>query len=143
MKKIFYIMVAVLLCGVATARAGVANMEALLIRASNDPAALNYKLDAVVPKLRKVFKFQSYDLIGEGNGSVNVPGSGTIDLGKGHSLEISLKGDKGDNYKAEIRWLQNGKVLFSTGAKMSRKEPLVLGGPKDGNGTLIITVTPK
>lgn len=143
MKKFLFIAVAFVLLSLVRAEAGVRNFEAQLIRASNDSAPLNYKLDRVVPKLRKVFKFQSYDLIGEGSGSINVPGSGTIDLGKGHSLEMSVKGDKGDTYKAEIRWMKGGSVQFTTGARLSHGEPLVLAGPKDGNGTLIITVTPK
>jgi hypothetical protein len=144
MKRFVHIMLAWLLVGIATAYAETpADLQALLIRASNGQAPLDYKLDAVVPKLRKVFQFQSYELIGSGSATITPPGETTIDLGKGHSLEIKLKREKGDRIKAEARWMQNGKVLVSTGTTMSGHQPLVLGGPKEGSATLIVTITVK
>lgn len=143
MKRIATIVLACLALAATTARAGVADMEAMLIYASNDPAPLNYKLDAVVPKLRAVLKFQNYELLGSGSASVNAPGNTTIDIGQGHSLDVKVKGGKGGSFNVEVHWLQNGKVLVGTGGTMGRKQPLVLGGVQHKNGKLVVTLTAK
>jgi len=143
MRKFWYILAASLVLGATTVSADVADMEALLIYASNDSAPLDYKLDPVVPRLRTVLKFQSYELIGSGSGAVHLPGTTTIDLGKGHSLEIKIKSEKKDRYKVEVKWIQDGKVLVSTGASMARNNPLVLGGVQYKNGKLVVTLIAK
>ena len=142
MKKFCVIALAWLAFGIASANAETpVDLQALLIRASNEPAALNYKLDEVVPKLRQVFKFQNYDLIGEGSATITPPGQTTIDLGRGHSLEISIRHERG-RMRAEARWLHKGKVLLNTGAALGA-QPFIMAGPKEGDGTLIVTVTAK
>lgn len=143
MKRFWYIAAAWLMIGIASANAETSNLEALLIRASNDSAPLDYHLDAVVPKLRKVFQFQSYELLGNGSGAVNVPGETTIDLSKGHSLDVKLRKDKGDKVKAEVRWMHDGKAVVSTSVAMAHNQPVVLGGVKSDGGTLIVTLTAK
>ena len=143
MKKLAYILFAWFALGIAAAHAETVDMEALLIRASNESAPLDYHLDAVVPKLRKIFQFQSYELLGQGSGAVNTPGETTIDLGKGHSLELKIRREKGDRFKAEVRWMHGGKALVSTSVSMSRNQPVILGGSKEGSGTLIVTLTAK
>ncbi len=143
MKKLAYIVLAWFALGFAAVRAETVDMEAFLIRASNESAPLDYHLDAVVPKLRKIFQFTGYELLGQGSGAVNTPGETTMDLGKGHSLELKIRREKGDRFKAEVRWVHDGKALVSTSVSMSRNQPVVLGGSKEGNGTLIVTLTAK
>ena len=144
MKKLPYILFAWLLLGIASfARAETADLEAYLIYASNDPAPLDYHLDAVIPKLRSVLKFQNYELMGQGGGMVNSPGETTIDLGKGHSLEVKVKREKGERFRVEVRWIHGGKNMVSTAATVSRNQPLILGGVKHANGNLVVTLTVK
>ena len=143
MKRFFHIAIAWLALGVCSAFAETADMDALLIYASNDPAPLDYHLDSVVPKLRSVLKFQNYELLGSGSGAVNSPGETTIDLGRGHSLEIRLKSERKDRFKVEVRWMHDGKVQVSTGATVGRNQPLILGGVKHANGNLVVTLTVK
>lgn len=143
MKRFWYIVAMFFALGVCVARADTADMEAMLIYASNDPAPLDYHLDKVVPKLRSVLKFQNYELLGRGDGAINAPGETTIDLGKGHSLEVKVRPDKKDRFKVEVRWLHDGKVQVSTGATMGRNQPVVLGGVKHANGNLVVTLSLK
>ena len=70
-------------------------------------------------------------------------GETTIDLGKGHSLEVKLRKDKGDKVKAEVRWVRDGKAVVSTSVTMAHNQPVVLGGVKSDGGTLIVTLTAK
>lgn len=143
MKKLWHILAVCLALGATTVRSDVADVDAMLIYASNDSAPLDYKLDAVVPKLRSVLKFQSYELLGTGSGAIHVPGAISIDLGKGHSLDIKVAGDKGDRFKLDVNWMQDGKILVSTRAGVSRKSPLVLGGVPYKNGKLVVTLIAK
>lgn len=140
MKRFWYIVIALVGLSVLGARADTVQTEAMLIYASNDPAPLDYHLDKVVPKLRSVLKFQNYELLGHGDGAVNAPGETTIDLGKGHKLEVKVRPDKKDRFKVEVRWLHNDKVQVSTGATTGRNQPIVLGGIKHANGNLVVTL---
>ena len=128
---------------VAAKAQGGATVEAMLIRASNGSAPLDYRLDRVVPKLRKIFQFQSYELISLSSVGLTAPGQTSIALGKGHSIDIVARRE-GGKMKAEVRWIQGGKTLLSTGVTLAPNQPVILGGVPDGSGgTLIVALTAK
>ena len=125
----------------ARAQTGSLGVKALLIRASNDPAPLDTRLDVIEYKLRRLFQFEHYRFMGEGSATLGLPGDSVLTLGHGIRLEIHVFNADGDRIRSQVRWFRNDEVLLTTTVVMTKEVPVVLGGVPDGNGTLIIALT--
>ena len=118
-------------------------LTAMLIRASNDGAPLDQRLDAIEYKLRRVFQFEYYRFMGESSSTFHLPGDGSLSLGQGIRLEFHSFHAERDRIRSQVKWMRNDDVLLSTTVVMSRNVPVILGGVPDNGGTLIVTVTVK
>ena len=119
------------------------SVNAILIRASNDPAPLDTRLDVIEYKLRRLFQFEHYRFMGEGTATLGLPGESVLSIGSGNRMEIHVFHADGSRVRTQVRWLKDEQVLLSTTVVMSRNVPVVLGGVPDGNGTLIVALTVK
>jgi hypothetical protein len=126
-----------LTCISARGQEGTVTLQVLMIQAQNESAPIDRRLEKVEYKLRRVFGFQFYRYVGEGNISLPSRGQGEISLPDGHRLTLSL-GGKG---KAEVRWFRNEEPLLSTSVGLSREAPVVLGGVPANGGKLILVLT--
>lgn len=117
-------------------------VTAVMIHASNKPAPIDRRIENIEYKLRKIFKFEHYRHAGAGSISVTLPGSGTIQLGDGHRLEIEAS-DAGKGYvRTQVTWSRGGTRLISSSTKVKRRAaPTVIGGPSQGAGKLIVTLS--
>lgn len=117
-------------------------VTAVMIHASNKPAPIDRRIENIEYKLRKVFKFEHYRHAGQGSLSSTMPGSGTIRLGDGHTLQIDVS-DAGKGYvRTKVTWTRGGSKLLSTSTKVKRgAAPTVIGGPSQGDGKLIVTLS--
>ncbi|MFH0879665.1 MAG: hypothetical protein V2A34_08125 [Lentisphaerota bacterium] len=127
--------------GTGWAQTDQVTLNAMLIRASNDGAPLDQRLEAIEFKLRRVFQFEYYRFVGESSSTISLPGDVTLSLGQGIRLEVKSFHADGDRIRSQVRWLRNDDVLLSTTVVMTRKVPVILGGVPDGSGTLIVTLT--
>ena len=120
--------------------AGMVNLDAMLILASDDAAPLDRRLERVEFKLRPLFRFQYYRFLGEGSGAFQLPGETSIALGDGHYLQ--LRGTaKDDGTRVEVRWFRGDQPLLNTAVVLKKGKPVILGGVPQGNGKLIVTLT--
>jgi hypothetical protein len=119
---------------------GPVTVRAVLIRASNEPAAQDARLENVEYKLRRIFGFEYYRFMGESSAALPAGGEATLDLGGGHRLRISM-GDADGSVRAVVRWYRGDDLVLNTTVRAQRKTPVILGGASEGNGTLIITLT--
>jgi hypothetical protein len=127
-------------CLASAAGAGVHQFDAVMIYASNERAPMDRRLENIEYKLRQVFGFEYYKLVGRGSVSVSVPGSGSISLGGGYTLQVqALAAGKG-RVTAEVVWQRGGQVLLRTRTHLGRS-PTVLGGASHEKGKLIVTLT--
>jgi hypothetical protein len=124
------------------ARAETVSFQATLILASQDPAPLDPRLDRITYKLRRIFKFEYYRLLGEGEGSVALPGELSVAMGEGHRLQIRAEGKDGGT-RAEVRWFKGDTPMLSTAATVKGDAPVILGGVPHEGGTLIVTLIAK
>ena len=117
-------------------------ITAVMIHASNKPAPIDRRIENIEYKLRKIFKFEHYRHVGQGSVSTLLPGSGTIRLGDGHTLQIEAS-DAGNGYvRTKVTWTRGGSTLISTSTKVKRgAAPTVIGGPSQGDGKLIVTLS--
>ncbi len=120
--------------------AGMLNVDAMLILASNDPAPLDRRLERVEFRLRPLFRFEYYRFLGQGSGSLQLPGETSIALGDGHFLQI--RGSERDGgRRLEVRWFRGDQPILNTAVHLKKGQPVILGGLSEGNGKLILTLT--
>jgi opacity protein-like surface antigen len=127
-----------LLRPVASAADGAsANVRAILVLASNQKGGSDGRLAAYEPTLRRILRFESYKLAGEGSASLG-GGKANVQLGRGHILELeSEKSEgkgKGGGVRVRVNWQLDGQSQINTGLVLKPGVPAVLGGPANGAG---------
>ena len=118
----------------ATARAGSASLEGILITASNEAGQTDRRLAPYEPTLRRILNFKSYEYVGSDSASLGVPASGSLSLGDGHELQITTEQSDGKSVHVKVRWTAGGRTLMNTGLVLRAGVPAVLGGPSTGKG---------
>jgi hypothetical protein len=113
-------------------------VRALLVIASNQRGESDSRLSSYVPTLRRILRFESYRLVGEGSANVTGAGKTAVNLGRGHSLDLEGGGS------LRVNWKENGRSLINTSLSLRSGVPAVLGGPgtgKEGEVWAVILVT--
>jgi hypothetical protein len=113
---------------------GHANVRAILVLASNQRGESDARLSAYEPTLRRILRFESYKLAGEGSASLAGAGKAAVKLGRGHSLELEAEKSDGKGVRLRVNWQEGGRSLMNTGLVLRPGVPAVLGGPANGKG---------
>lgn len=116
----------------AAADGGPAHVRALLVVASNQRGETDGRLSAYEPTLRRLLRFESYRLAAEGSANVASSGKASVNLARGHSLELSLEKSEGKTVRLQVAWRDGGRSLMNTGLVLQPGVPAVLGGPSTG-----------
>lgn len=117
--------------GFATA-ARAANVQGILISASNESGATDGRLSAYEPTLRRILRFESYRFLGQGRADLADSESGRLSLGAGQQLELDVEKTDDRGIHVRVRWVANGRTLMNTGLVLRPGVPAVLGGPSTG-----------
>ncbi|MDA0322736.1 MAG: hypothetical protein O2923_08485 [Verrucomicrobia bacterium] len=138
-----WIIAILLLANVSSVFADDASVSATMIRASNEDKPSDNRLKKIEPKLRKIFGFKTYQQSGSGSGRCSVPGETTLSLGGKFKLTAKIE-DAGDKkLRVHIRWTEGKKAMIDTTMVRRRGDPIILGGPKQDDATLIVSLTVK
>lgn len=130
--------IALLTCTTA-ASAQTVSLDAMLIHASDRPAALDTRLDRIEYKLRRIFQFEHYAFMGETRTLINLPSQTRVDIGHGYTLDVSASSRDG-RVRAEIQWYRGDERMMRTSIAQKRGVPAILGGPPHDGGVLILVV---
>ncbi|HEX2852142.1 MAG TPA: hypothetical protein VHO24_02810 [Opitutaceae bacterium] len=109
-----------------------ANVRAMLVIASNEKGGSDSSLSAYAPTLRRILRFESFRLAGEGSANLATPGKAGVNLGRGHSLDLEADKSDGRGVRLRVRWEGGGRSLMNTGLVLQPGVPAVLGGPSTG-----------
>jgi hypothetical protein len=109
-----------------------ASVRALLVIASNEKGGSDSSLSAYAPTLRRILRFESYRLAGSGTANLAIPGKASVNLGRGHSLDLEADKSDGKGIRLRVRWESGGSSLMNTGLGLQPGVPAVLGGPSTG-----------
>lgn len=120
--------------------AGRGNVRALLVLASNEKGASDGRLAAYEPTLRRILRFESYTLVGEGSAALSGAGKTSVKLGRGHVVELEPDRPDGKGVRLKVNWLDGGRSLMNTGLVLRPGVPAVLGGPSSGKGSEVWAV---
>ena len=107
-------------------------IQAILVSASNDKGATDRRLAAYEPTLRRILRFESYRVLGEGSAAIAVPAKGTVSLGNGHRLELETEAADGKSIRVRVNWTVGRDSLMNTALALRPGVPAVLGGPASG-----------
>ncbi len=136
MPRLWTVLIALLALLAVSASAEPVRLEAMLVLASDEPAPLDYRLSKVEHKLRPLFRFPHYKLLGESSGVLVIPGETSLALGDGHHVDVA----SGGGGVFQVRWLRGGQPMLNTGVRLERGKPVILGGVPGPGGTLIVTL---
>jgi hypothetical protein len=116
------------------AAGGSGTVRAILVLASNEKGASDGRLAAYEPTLRRILRFESYKLVGEGSAALAGAGKASVKLGRGHSVELEAEKSDGKGVRLKVNWQDGGRSLMNTGLVLRPGVPAVLGGPANGKG---------
>ena len=134
------LMAVCIIAGWASAGFGQAvTMQSRLIFATNQPQALDTRLDDIEYRLRRIFQFEHYGFLGQSSTIIHLPSQSRVDLGHGYHLEVDARSRDG-RVAADIQWFRGRDRLISTSVRQRRGVPAVLGGPPHNGGTLILVL---
>ncbi len=104
-------------------------VRALLVTASPEAGPSDTRLAEFEPTLRRILRFESFRLAGEGSAQVSSPGQANLGMGRGHSLAITAEKSDARGVHLRIEWQESGRSLMVTGLVLRPGVPAVLGGP--------------
>jgi hypothetical protein len=110
-----------------------ANIQAILVAASNERGATDRRLAPYEPNLRRILRFESYRFLGEGSAALAIPAQGDIALGNGHRLELATEKSDEKTVRVRVQWTEGGRLLMNTVLVLRPGVPAILGGPTRGD----------
>ena len=111
---------------------GSTHVRALLVTASKEAGTSDPSLAEFEPTLRRILRFESFRLAGEGSAAVSTPGQANIGLSRGQALAITAEKSDARGVHLRIDWQDKGRSLMTTGLVLRPGVPAVLGGPSTG-----------
>jgi len=110
------------------------------VRASNDGRVFDSRLSSLKTELKQL-RFRSYNLVSSetrvlhGNG-----GQCGIELPNGRYLHITTREHTPDHLRLHILLNEDNRPVVNTYVKLELGSVVLMGGPRDENGTLVITI---
>lgn len=111
-----------------------------LVQATNAPAPPDKRLARLEPRLKKIFQFAGYRQLDAARSRIGVPGETTFKLTDGHRLRVALSPADGRKVRAALVFTRGKQTLIRTTLLLQPGIPAILGGPRYGDGTLILVV---
>ena len=96
------------------------------------------RLEAFLPKLRQLFRYNSYTSLERYRAEVPVGTTQKWPVPGDRRLEVTPQGVRGAAVTFNMRLIRGSMTELSTNIQAQSGNPAVIGGPKHGSGTLII-----
>ncbi|HEX6212066.1 MAG TPA: sigma-70 family RNA polymerase sigma factor, partial [Methylomirabilota bacterium] len=104
------------------------------------PAEGDHRLAAFIPKLRQLFRYREYASLERYLAEVPVGTLQTWTVPGDRRLELLPEAVVGDAVRMRLRLVRGSMTELATEIRAARGSPAVIGGPKHGEGVLIIIV---
>ncbi len=138
---LFLILLAITTGGVRqTSAQGKIPIKVEVIYASNTGEA-DPKLSRLQGQLKSLFNYSTYKLIDVRRLSLTIDEQGTIPLPGNRSLEIVPKQSGGGVVQIGLAIKEVNGYILTTDFRVVNKGTIMVGGPKDREGVLIIAIT--
>jgi hypothetical protein len=104
------------------------------------PADGDERLVAFMPKLRQLFRYKDYASLERYRAEVAVGTLQTWHIPGDRMLEVLPESVSGDTVRMRVRLVRGTMTELATNIQAARGSPAVIGGPRYGDGVLIIIV---
>ncbi len=107
--------------------------------ASNDRRSFDPRLEHIRSEL-KPLRFKNYRMLGQESRDLTGGDQCGIELPGGRYLHITTKENTAEYLRMNILLNEGNRPIINTDVKLDHDSVVVLGGPKDERGTLLITI---
>jgi RNA polymerase sigma-70 factor (ECF subfamily) len=104
------------------------------------PAAGDDRMVAFIPKLRQLFRYREYASLERYRAEVPVGTPQTWQVPGDRRLEVLPETVVGDAVRMRVKLIRGSMTELVTDIRAARGSPAVIGGPRHGDGVLIIVV---
>jgi RNA polymerase sigma-70 factor, ECF subfamily len=104
------------------------------------PAAGDERMVAFIPKLRQLFRYREYASLERYRAEVPVGTLQVWSVPGDRRLELLPESVAGDTVRMRVRLVRASMTELATEIRAARGSPAVIGGPRHGDGVLIIVV---
>jgi hypothetical protein len=130
-----------LLAVAAPAAFGQVQTRVRIIQASNSGATIDPSLKDIHGQLGSLFNFTSYRLLRDEGLSLSPGRPLEINAHQGIGLEIGLVRKERDVAEYRVQIKRDGREILDTQIRLSPGRAVFIGGPKHGDGTIILAIT--
>jgi len=123
------------------ATANAAEVQARLIRASNDERLADDRLKTLHAQLKKTFGYAYYRQLGEKQETLNPDKTNRLDLGEGFVLFVTPKSLNKKAHELDIEWTSGKASLVKSTVKISAGGHLFIKGPGVANDWILLALT--
>lgn len=114
-----------------------ASFHGILIAASNQEGQTDRRLAPYEANLKRMLPFKSYRYLGEGSAALDVPGRGSLSVGRGHRLDLSTEPAGSNRVRVEVTWSSAG---LNTGLSLAPGAHTILGEARGENGEVLAVI---
>ena len=104
------------------------------------PAGPDERLQSFLPKLRQLFRYKEYTSLERYRAEVPVGATQRWPVPGDRQLEVTPESVRGATLKLNVRLTRGSLTEVTTNIQTQSGNPAVIGGPRYGDGTLIIIV---
>ena len=123
------------------ANANAAQVQARLVRASNDAKLDDERLKALHAKLQKKFGYDFYQQMGEKQEALVSDKTNRLDLGEGFVVFVTPKSVEKNVHELEFEWTSGKKSLVKSTVKIPEGRHLFVKGPGVANDWIVLVLT--
>ena len=106
------------------------------------PAGPDERLDSFLPKLRRLFRYKEYTSLERYRAEVPVGATQRWPVPGDRLLEVTPEAATGGAVRFQVRLTRGNRTELTTHIRAQEGNPAVIGGPRHGDGVLIIIVWP-
>jgi hypothetical protein len=118
------------------------SLRVQVIYAANEPGGVDSRLGSLAGELQKTFRYSMYQLLDAPQGSAALNQTWSASLPGDRRLEIVPTAIQGGQYSLTVRVLSSsGQALVNTRVRLRSGATVLVGGPSQKKGVLIIAIT--
>ena len=111
-----------------------------MIEASNVGSNIDPSLRDVTSQIGSLFSFSSYRLLKDETVTLQKDQPISIPVHPGRSLELTLTRQKRDGAEVRVKIKREGSDVLNTQVRLTPGRIVSIGGPKHGEGTILIAL---
>jgi hypothetical protein len=143
MRRIASLFISILIIFMLSASMAFAQVQTRVrvIQASNAGSSIDSSLRDVTDQLGSLFNFSSYRLLKDETVALSPDQPVSIPVHPGRSLELTLIRQHRHTAEVRVRIKREGTDILDTQVRLSPGRTVSIGGPKHGEGTIIIALS--